>query len=311
MSQLSRPFQLVLLVFGVLALVWLFVLQGHPANTSTSPATSVVSAPAPTASSEAKAAAAPTNVYHGAAPGVEGLTHAIAQAHKAVATSQQSAAAVEHKSAAASGSTSTNSSQGTSSATTPATHTSSHTSTAPGKGVGTATSTHAAHTVAPTSATRVHHSATPTKQTTTPKARTHASPHPGAAVPAGQRAVERQLSQGNVVALLFWNRQSPSDTAVRDELQLLLKVHQHSQSYANQPKVKRLFTDFSSGIHRTIAVDEATAKQVAEYGAITRGVQLYNTPTLLIITKTGKTLVLTGLQDAYSIEQAIDEARNA
>jgi hypothetical protein len=297
MSQLSRPFQLVLLVFGVLALVWLFVLQGHPANTSTSPATSVVSAPAPTASSEAKAAAAPTNVYHGAAPGVEGLTHAIAQAHKAVATSQQSAAAIEHKSAAASGSTSTNSSQGTSSATTPA-----------------KAGTPAAHAVAPTSATRVHHSATPAKQTTTPTKQTikpKSRTHPGAAVPAGQRTVERQLSQGNVVALLFWNRQSPSDTAVRDELQLLLKVHQHSQSYANQPKVKRLLTDFSPGIHRTIAVDEATAKQVAEYGAITRGVQLYNTPTLLIITKTGKTLVLTGLQDAYSIEQAIDEARNA
>jgi hypothetical protein len=35
------------------------------------------------------------------------------------------------------------------------------------------------------------------------------------------------------------------------------------------------------------------------------------TPTILIVNKSGQATELTGLQDAFSIEQAIDEARNS
>ena len=38
---------------------------------------------------------------------------------------------------------------------------------------------------------------------------------------------------------------------------------------------------------------------------------MYGTPTILVVAKSGKTTVLTGLTDYYSIEQAIDETRDA
>ena len=58
-----------------------------------------------------------------------------------------------------------------------------------------------------------------------------------------------------------------------------------------------------------VAVQEAPASQVASFGSITRTVRVTGTPTLLIINKHGRTTTLTGLTDAYSIDQAIDEAR--
>src|ERR1700720_1730825 len=102
MAQLSRPYQIALGVVALLGLVWVMALRGHGSNPSEpSPASPAKSTPAPTAASEAKPAAAPTPVYHGAAPGVEGLTRAIAKAHGAVATSQQNAQQLQGKSAQA------------------------------------------------------------------------------------------------------------------------------------------------------------------------------------------------------------------
>jgi cytoskeletal protein RodZ len=114
MAQLSRPYQIALGAVVVLGLIWAVALRAHGSNPSepapTSPAASTP-APASTAKSassatsaaaEAKAAAAPTPIYHGAAPGVEGLTRAIAKAHGAVATSQQNAQQLQSKSAEAS-----------------------------------------------------------------------------------------------------------------------------------------------------------------------------------------------------------------
>ena len=66
----------------------------------------------------------------------------------------------------------------------------------------------------------------------------------------------------------------------------------------------------SQARQRTSRVQEASASQVASFGSITRGVQVYATPTMLVINKHGQTIVLTGVQDAFSIEQAIDEARS-
>jgi hypothetical protein len=111
--------------------------------------------------------------------------------------------------------------------------------------------------------------------------------HSGTTVPTGQRAVEADLAKGDVVVLLFWNPAGTEDTTVHRAVQAL------------------------SNAHKQIAVQEATAGQVANFGSITRGVQVYATPTILVINKQGKTLVLTGVQDAFSIEQAIAEARSS
>jgi len=273
MAQLSRPFQIALVVVALFAGIWLFALQRRPTSTSGSGSSAAVSSPTSAASTQAKAAttqsspgstaatgqkaaAAPSPVYHGSAPGVAGLTRAIAKAHGAVASSEQNAKQLEGKSARPSSPTAPAASTVASAPATTATSSTSRTASAP--------TTH--------------------KLKSVPSAASHATS------PALQRTVEAELERGSVVVLLFWNSKGADDVAVRRALQVLLKANRSPQ--------------------RQIAVHEATASQVASFGSITRGVNVYGTPTALVIGKSGKTTVLTGLTDAYAIEQAIDEARN-
>lgn len=106
-----------------------------------------------------------------------------------------------------------------------------------------------------------------------------------ATAPALQRAVEGELARGDVVVLLFWDPRGADDQAVHAEVRSL---------------------------HATkLAVHEAAPGEVAAFGTITRGVQVYGTPTILVVDRKGHTQVLTGLQDAYAIGQAIAEARRS
>jgi hypothetical protein len=251
MAQISRPFQIALVAVGLLAAVWLFALHGRSASTTESSGSAPASTPATTsgAAAQEKAAAAPTTVYKGAAPGVAGLTGAVAKAHGAVATSQQNAKELESKSAQAS---TTGGSAATSTAAAP-------------------TATKAAAPAAPAHAPTTHTSTTVVKVTT--------------GAPAGQKMVESDLAKGDVVVLLFWTPAGSADQSVHREVRTLA---------TSQGKV---------------AVHEASAGQVTYFGSITRGVQVNGTPTVLVINKHGRTIVLTGLQDAYAVRQAIAEAR--
>jgi hypothetical protein len=60
-----------------------------------------------------------------------------------------------------------------------------------------------------------------------------------------------------------------------------------------------------------VAVNVASSREAAAFGSITRGVQVYGTPTLLVVNGKGHATTLTGLQDAYAIKQAIRETRHA
>ena len=92
MAQLSRPFQIALAAMGVLVAVWFVALRGHSSSSSGSGGTPQAhSQPAPAA---AKPGAA-SPIYHGSAPGVEGLTRAIAKAHGAVALSERNARSLQ------------------------------------------------------------------------------------------------------------------------------------------------------------------------------------------------------------------------
>ncbi len=250
MSQISRPFQIALLAVAVLGAAWLFVFQPHASNTATSSSSSAVvsTPPASSSSAAAKGAGSPSKIYHGSAPGVQGLTRAVAKAHEAVATSQKNAKSLETKSAQTGASA-------TKSAATPAKS-------------------------APSSS----------KSTSTPASKSHApqATNTHSNIPAGQRSVESELAHGNVAVVLFWNSNGTDDKAVRRALRTLQTAH-----------------------HKKIAINVASASQTATFGAITRGIQVYGTPTLLVVNKHGKAIVLTGLQDAFSIGQAIDEARGA
>src|SRR3981081_2694660 len=70
MAQISRPFQIALAALALFAIVWLLALRGHSSGTSESGSSSS----APSQSSR------PSSVYHGSAPGVEGLTRDLAKA---------------------------------------------------------------------------------------------------------------------------------------------------------------------------------------------------------------------------------------
>ena len=109
MAQLSRPYQFGLLGIVLLAAVWLVLLQGHSSSTSGSgssasaPAVQTVTTTTTTSAAAKQSSQAPnTKIYTGSAPGVGGLTRAIAKAQGAVNTSQQNARALAEKSAVAS-----------------------------------------------------------------------------------------------------------------------------------------------------------------------------------------------------------------
>jgi len=108
------------------------------------------------------------------------------------------------------------------------------------------------------------------------------------ASPIMQATVEGELKQGKVVTILFWNPESSVDAAVQRELQAAVR---------------------SSG--GKVTVHDAHADQVGSFGSITHAVQVFQTPTILIVNKRGRTTVLMGLTDVFALTQAIDEARHA
>jgi len=280
MMQLSRPFQIVLVTFCLFAAVWFFALRSHSASTSgggSSP---------PSAASPAAQPATPSTPYHGSAPGVGGLTRAIEKAQGAVTQSEQHAKRLQQKSAEASG--------------------------GPAAAGGTAATGSPQTSLAKsTPSTKTHVAAAPvaTHGAASAKAGTPAKALNG--IPPKQALVEQELKQGDVVVLFFWDPRGADDKAVRSELQLLVAVHHSIAPFRKIPKVKRLLKAVGLELGGKIAVNEARASQVASFGSSTRAVQVTQTPTLVIINKHGRATTLTGLSDAFSIEQAIDEIRHA
>ena len=133
--------------------------------------------------------------------------------------------------------------------------------------------------------------------TRTPPSRPHTrSGHPALTppgAPARQARVEGELKQGHTVLVLFWNRKGAEDRAVRFQLQALREIERIFHAPQNQRYV----------------LEEAGAKEVGSFGTFTRAVQVYQTPAILIILPNGKTTTMTGLTDAYAIQQAISDAR--
>ncbi len=120
-------------------------------------------------------------------------------------------------------------------------------------------------------------------------------PSKRASAPTKQALVEAELKQGSTVIVLFWDPKGAEDIAVRRELHALQAFH----------------SEFGLPQNRRIVLHQASAGEVGSFGSFTRAVQVYATPTILIILPSGKTKTLAGLTDAYSIQQAISEARRA
>jgi hypothetical protein len=295
MAQISRPFQIALVAVCLFAGVWFFALQGHSSSTSGSGSAPAVTARTPAASNhastgatkgapsaavvaQAKLAAKSGHIYHGSVPGLEGLTRDIARAHSAVAA----------VGASPSGSAS-------------ATHTGSSTTAA--------TQSHVATPAA--TATSTAASSTPTVTHTTVKLQPIKAKSGAGRIPARQVLVEHALHEGKIAVILFWNPKGANDAIVNYELRLLETIHHLIRPLPRTSQLRKAFKASGLELEKRFAAFVSTAGQVASYGSITRGVQVYATPTIFIVNKQGHATVLSGLQDAFSIEQAIDEARNS
>ena len=112
--------------------------------------------------------------------------------------------------------------------------------------------------------------------------------------PVQEAAVQSQLKAGRTVIILFWTPSGADDKAVHLELQLLNAIDKKFGRKAN----------------KELAVHYAHANEVGEFGSITRSLQVLQTPTMLVISPSGNTKTITGLTDAYAIQQAISEARH-
>jgi len=202
---------------------------------------------------------------------IEGITRAVAHAHEAVAASQRAA----DKSA-------------NSSAETPGQSSSTQSSSTVSSSSKTVTTKHGTAHTSTTVVTK--HGATGASATVTTKHVVTPAPHKVASggIPAQQAAVESELKQGKVVLVLFWNPKGADDKKVYKELQAVSKK-----------------------LGGKIAVHNAEASQVGSFGSITKAIQVYQTPTILLVNGKGVTSTLTGFTDAFSIEQTIDEARQA
>jgi hypothetical protein len=145
-------------------------------------------------------------------------------------------------------------------------------------------------------ASATHTAKAPPRPATAPKSASTKSAKPHVAAPARasvgsantQKSVEAELKRGSVVALLFWNPKGTVDGVVRHELQAV-----------------------SHSSHGAVAVHVARANEIGSFGSFTRAVQVFSTPTILLINTKGKTSSLTGLTDAFGIEQAVREVKQA
>lgn len=146
---------------------------------------------------------------------------------------------------------------------------------------GTAQATPAAPTAAAPSATP---SATATPGATSSTKTSGGSPTVSRGETKGERTVLREISQDKVVVMLFWSADSADDVATRGAVRGLDRHH---------GKVK---------------VHVIPISRVGDYGSITRGVKIAQSPTTLIIGKKGETRTIVGLSEPKELGQAVGDA---
>jgi hypothetical protein len=324
MAQLSRPYQIALLALAALVLVWFAALHRPGAGSSSSSSPSVSSAAggsSVSSSSGSSAAGGSSSVYHGSAPGVEGLSKDINKARGAVATSEHNAQALQQRSAQASGEAAAGGKAGAGAGAGTAG------SGAQGPGAARAGSTagrtgggsvaarpgrsaqhsqhahtrgsHSGATAGATAAFTLHHltEAVHLKAVIDlldPALKARVATAEGVFIhamssylkPASQATVAAELKHGKTVLLLFLNPSAYDDDAVAIEIVATARKLGHK-----------------------VAVHFARANQVNSFGSITRDIQVYQTPTLLIVNHKKQVTALTGLTDSFAIKQAVTEAR--
>lgn len=280
MTQISRPLQIALGAVVLLAAVWFIALRGHSSSSESS-----APAPAATSASASSAASSSPAASQSASGGTGGSSQASKTYHgsapgvggltRAIQKARGAATASEQN-AKALQQKATQASGGTSATQTQQANSSAASSAGKSAASHSTAKTHSAAAGAGASAK----AKAPVVKTTPTKTAN--------GVPVMQARVEGELKRGDVVALLFWNPHGTVDATVRRELQ-----------------------SASHKLHGKLAIHVARANQVGSFGSFTRTVQVYSTPTILLVNTHAKTASLAGLTDVFSIEQAVREVKSA
>jgi hypothetical protein len=282
MAQVSRPFQIFLVVFVLFAAVWFVALRDHTPSTTGVGSNTPPPPPPPPPSAKTSSATKPVQTSsHATIVHTKTTAKAGSAKHGQTTTTTTTHVTVVKRHAS--------SRPTTADATTPAAVHGAVTVTATAtKPAAAKPSTSKSTAVAPATTKPTSAAAARPAPSAAHRQAASAPAKPVAGLPKMQVAVERQLQQGKTVLILFWNPNGSDDAVVHGEL----------------PAVQR-------SAHGSVAVHYAAAKQVGEYGTITNAVQVDQTPTLLIVEPHGQTTTITGLTDAFAIDQAIAEARSA
>ena len=97
----------------------------------------------------------------------------------------------------------------------------------------------------------------------------------------------RELARGKVAVLLFWNRRAADDRAAR---RAVARVDRH---------------------HGKVKVHVASVSRVGDYGAITQGVEVLQSPTVLVIGPDHRARTISGYTDSAEVDQLVDAVRAA
>jgi hypothetical protein len=97
-------------------------------------------------------------------------------------------------------------------------------------------------------------------------------------------AVRTAMANGKVVVLLFWNQQASDDRRVHEELA-------HVSSHGGK-----------------VLIVAAPVRQVSLFSASIRGIQVLQSPTILVVDHSRKARTLVGYTDRAEIGQAVDDA---
>jgi hypothetical protein len=120
------------------------------------------------------------------------------------------------------------------------------------------------------------------RATTAPRITLRPVATPGATSSAA--AVQSAMANGEVVVLLFWNQKASDDRRVRAELT-------HVSSHGGK-----------------VLIVAAPVRQVSLYSASIRGIQVLQSPTILVIDRRHRARTLVGYTDSAEIGQAVDDA---
>jgi hypothetical protein len=205
-------------------------------------------------------------------PGVTGLANDVAKANKAVDASNAAAARSEGAANAVGGSSTTAATKSSATAAKPA----ATSATAKPAKPATAKPAKAAKPVAPAAVAKP---AKPVAPATVAK-----PAKPGLAAPGDpSRPLLASVDAGKVVVVLFWNKNASDDRATRRALRAI---------------------DLHGG---KVVASAVPIGDVGRYEAITRGVQVLESPTVLVIGAGGKARAITGYTQAKEIDQAVSD----